>query len=111
MSRASGRSSARSSRGMPCPSISSAAEGATNMSSSLFPIPSDRAGLALEPGTPPVAYPPRPVVLVIDDEPGVRDSLRMILKDDFQILEAPDGAAALEIIRSRRVDVALLDVR
>jgi DNA-binding NtrC family response regulator len=51
------------------------------------------------------------VVLVIDDEPGVRESLRFILKDDFEVVEAPDGAAGLEIVRSRRVDVALLDVR
>jgi two-component system response regulator AtoC len=51
------------------------------------------------------------VVLVIDDEPGVRESLRVILQDDFEVLEAPDGAAGLEVIRSRRIDVALLDVR
>jgi DNA-binding NtrC family response regulator len=35
----------------------------------------------------------------------------MILQDDFEVLEAADGAAALEIVRSRRIDVALLDVR
>jgi DNA-binding NtrC family response regulator len=51
------------------------------------------------------------VVLVIDDELGVRESLRVILKDDFEVLDAPDGATGLAIIRSRRVDVALLDVR
>jgi two-component system response regulator AtoC len=61
--------------------------------------------------TPSTTYPPRPVVLVIDDELGVRESLRMILKDDFEVLDAPDGASGLEVIRSRRVDVALLDVR
>jgi two-component system response regulator AtoC len=60
---------------------------------------------------PPSSYPPRPVVLVIDDEPGVRESLRFILKEDFEVLEAADGAAALDVVRSRRVDVALLDVR
>jgi two-component system, NtrC family, response regulator AtoC len=65
----------------------------------------------MDPSIPPTAYPPRPVVLVIDDELGVRESLRMILKDDFEVLDAPDGKTGLEIIRSRRVDVALLDVR
>src|SRR5215467_6361699 len=81
------------------------------MSSSLYPKPSDsdEAGAAGTP--PPLTYPPRPVVLVIDDEPGVRDSLRFILKEDFEVLEAADGASGLEIIRARRVDVALLDVR
>src|SRR4029453_17045832 len=74
-----------------------------------------RAGQALtsvsaEPD-PAHAYRPPPVVLVIDDEPGVRESLREIFKRDFEVLEAEDGAAALALVRSRRVDVALLDVR
>ncbi len=56
-------------------------------------------------------YRPLPVVLVIDDEPGVRESLREIFKRDFEVLEAEDGAAALALARSRRVDVAMLDVR
>ena len=82
------------------------------MSFSLYPTSSDSAGLALASApSPVVTYPLRPVVLVIDDEPGVRDSLRFILKEDFEVLEAADGAAGLDIIRSRRVDVALLDVR
>ena len=51
------------------------------------------------------------MVLVIDDEPGVRESLRDILKHEFEVLEADDGAAGLELLRSRRVDVAMLDVR
>jgi two-component system response regulator AtoC len=81
------------------------------MSSFRYPTPSDSGEPALDPGTLPTAYPPRPVVLVIDDELGVRESLRVILKDDFEVLDAPDGATGLAIIRSRRVDVALLDVR
>ena len=50
-------------------------------------------------------------MLVIDDEPGVRESLREIFKRDFEVLEAEDGAAALALAHSRRVDVAMLDVR
>ena len=79
-------------------------------SSSVFPTSSD-SGPAIADATPSASYPPRPVVLVIDDELGVRQSLRFILKEDFEVLEAVDGASALEIIRARRVDVALLDVR
>jgi len=59
----------------------------------------------------PQPYRPRPVVLAIDDEPGVRESLQLILQDEFEVLEAPDGAAALAVLAARRVDVALLDVR
>ena len=80
------------------------------MSSSPYPTRSADGGAPGEPGAP-FTYPSRPVVLVIDDEAGVRESLRIILQDDFEVLEAADGAAALEIVRSRRIDVALLDVR
>jgi len=57
------------------------------------------------------AYRPQPVVLVIDDEPGVREAVRELFKHEFEVLEAETGAEGLELIRSRRVDVALLDVR
>ncbi|HUM16887.1 MAG TPA: sigma-54 dependent transcriptional regulator [Candidatus Nitrosotalea sp.] len=62
-------------------------------------------------GDGPAAYRPRPVVLAIDDEPGVRESLQLILQEEFEVLEAADGAAALAILAVRQVDVALLDVR
>ena len=51
------------------------------------------------------------IARTIDDEPGVRESLRLILGEEFEVLEAADGAAALAILSARRVDVALLDVR
>src|ERR1700687_6060358 len=54
---------------------------------------------------------PRPVALVIDDEQGVRESFQVILDGEFEVLEADEGAKGLEVLRSRRVDVVLLDVR
>jgi DNA-binding NtrC family response regulator len=54
---------------------------------------------------------PRPVVLVVDDEPGVRASVKMVLDGVCIVLEASDGPAALEAVRSGDVDVCLLDVR
>jgi DNA-binding NtrC family response regulator len=53
----------------------------------------------------------RPVVLVVDDEPGVRASVKMVLDGVCDVLEASDGPAALEAVRSGDVDVCLLDVR
>jgi DNA-binding NtrC family response regulator len=53
----------------------------------------------------------RPVVLVVDDDPGVRESFRLILEDDHDLLEAADGAQALDLARSTPVDLVLLDVR
>ncbi len=49
-------------------------------------------------------------VLVVDDEPGIRDSLRLLLKAHFDVLTAEDGEQALEIIRDQTPDIALLDV-
>ncbi len=77
-----------------------------------FSLPPSRSADGEPPADAPrELYRPRPVVLVIDDEPGVRESLRLILQDDFEVLGAPDGEAGLEIVRQRRVDVVLLDVR
>ena len=53
----------------------------------------------------------RPVVLVVDDDPGLRESFRLILEDEFDVLEVPDGLQAFEILRSCQVDLVLLDIR
>jgi DNA-binding NtrC family response regulator len=51
------------------------------------------------------------VVLVIDDEPGVRASVKMVLDGVCDVVEAPDGPTGIEIAGNRDVDVCLLDVR
>jgi two-component system response regulator AtoC len=50
-------------------------------------------------------------VLVVDDEDGVRDSIRLILEGHCDVLEARDGASAIEILQSREVDIVMLDQR
>jgi len=52
----------------------------------------------------------RPTVLVVDDERGPRDSLRMLLAPSYEVITASTGAEALEILRTSRVDVATLDL-
>ncbi len=54
---------------------------------------------------------PRGVILVVDDDPGVRESFRLILEDEYEVLDAPDGARALEVLQTSPVDLVLLDVR
>jgi two-component system response regulator AtoC len=53
----------------------------------------------------------RPVVLVVDDDPGLRESFRLILDDEYVVVEAPDGDVALETVRTSQVDLILLDIR
>src|SRR5881396_3395229 len=54
---------------------------------------------------------PRPVILVVDDDPGVRESFRLILEDHYDVLDVPDGPQALETVRASEVDLVLLDIR
>jgi len=53
----------------------------------------------------------RPVILVVDDEPGLRESFHLILDDDYEVIDVPDGPAALDVVRSSQVDLVLLDIR
>ncbi|HEU5324224.1 MAG TPA: response regulator, partial [Methylomirabilota bacterium] len=52
----------------------------------------------------------RPVVLVVDDEEGIRASLTTVLEDACDVVTASSGGAALEVLHARPVDVVLLDL-
>ena len=60
--------------------------------------------------TPP-AQPALPIIFLVDDDPGIRESLRMLFEDaPYQVREAQDGVEALEILnRETRPCVMLLD--
>lgn len=50
-------------------------------------------------------------ILVIDDEPGVREALDGVLSDEgFRVTTVESGEQALEVVRSERFDAVLLDV-
>lgn len=54
---------------------------------------------------------PAGVVLVVDDEPAIRLVCRLNLRTaGFETIEAPDGETALELARSERPDLILLDI-
>lgn len=55
--------------------------------------------------------PARPRVLVVDDERGPRESLRMILGRDFEVLQASGGAQALEVLGKQSIDLVTLDLQ
>jgi len=51
-----------------------------------------------------------PRVLVVDDEPGVRESLRMLLKDDCEVVTASGVDEGLRVIAETPPDLILLDL-
>ena len=53
----------------------------------------------------------RPRVLLVDDEEGVRMSLRALLEGEYRIESVPSGEAAVQELPRFRPDVVLLDVR
>jgi len=52
-----------------------------------------------------------PRVLVVDDELGPRESLRMLLKPAYHIQTAENGRAALEAVEWFRPDVVIMDIK
>ncbi|MEB2284116.1 MAG: hypothetical protein B6D46_02400 [Polyangiaceae bacterium UTPRO1] len=49
-------------------------------------------------------------VLIVDDEPGVRESVRMVLKDQYDAVLASSGEEALEMLSDVQPDLVMLDV-
>jgi signal transduction histidine kinase len=52
-----------------------------------------------------------PQVLVIDDELGPRESLRMLLKPSYQVYTAENVETGLRILREKRPDAVISDIR
>jgi len=52
----------------------------------------------------------KPTILVVDDELGARQSLEVILEDDYRVLSAESGREALEVLQRESIDLILLDV-
>lgn len=54
----------------------------------------------------------KPVILCVDDDPAVLESLKIGLEDrGHQVLKAAGGAEALAILKSKKPDLMLLDLR
>ncbi|HBF36108.1 MAG TPA: hypothetical protein DDW50_02175 [Firmicutes bacterium] len=53
----------------------------------------------------------RPIILIVDDEEGMRDSLcELLARDGYRLITANDGYQALEQIQRNQVDLILLDI-
>lgn len=53
----------------------------------------------------------RSKILVVDDELGPREALRMILQDDYEVSTASSGDQALEFLSRLEYDLVILDIR
>ena len=54
----------------------------------------------------------KPRILVIDDEAGIRDSLRMILEyEGYDVVHAPGGVEGIALVEREAPEVVLLDVK
>jgi two-component system, OmpR family, KDP operon response regulator KdpE len=52
----------------------------------------------------------RPTALVIDDERQIRKLLRILLEEEYRVLESDNGRQGLAEVAARRPDVVLLDL-
>jgi DNA-binding NtrC family response regulator len=49
-------------------------------------------------------------ILIVDDEVGSRESLKMVFSKDYQVILAESAAVAITMLATQRIDVVLLDV-
>src|SRR5258706_16159605 len=71
----------------------------------------DATGAGAETFEPGPAPKRRGTLLIVDDEDGPRQALRMVFKDEYDLLMAEDGPTAIELAQSNDIDVAGLDIR
>lgn len=50
-------------------------------------------------------------ILICDDLESIRESLKLVLEDDYELLFAKDGYEAIEFIQREPFDLALLDIK
>jgi len=53
----------------------------------------------------------KPNILIVDDEAGPRESLKMILKPFYGIYTAETGGKALQIVKKEEIDLVTLDLK
>lgn len=64
------------------------------------------------PPHPPTAGEQEPLtMLVVDDEAGPRESLKLIFGNQFRVLVAESGEAGLEVARKEEIAIAVVDIR
>src|SRR4051812_13451530 len=70
----------------------------------LAPAISDIAPNAFEPRR-------RQTLMIVDDEVGPRQSLKVVFKNEYDLLMAENGEQAIALVKANKVDAAILDIR
>jgi two-component system, NtrC family, response regulator len=63
-----------------------------------------------ETSPPPDTQPPRPKLLIVEDEDSIRSQMKWALAQDYEVFLAEDRAHALEIVRRERPAIVTLDL-
>ena len=53
----------------------------------------------------------RPVILICDDEEGIRESFKLILEDQYDLRFATHGLEAIEMLKNLNPSLMLLDIK
>lgn len=53
----------------------------------------------------------RKKILICDDEEGIRESLKLILEKDYDLVFAQNGEEAVQSMRTNRIDITILDIK
>ena len=51
------------------------------------------------------------IVLIVDDDTSVRESLKLLLEDKYSPISVSNGKDALNILDKRHIDIVLLDIQ
>lgn len=66
---------------------------------------------ALAQSQPATDKPARPTLLIVDDEAGPRESLRIVFKDRYNCATAKCGLEGIEYAKNHPIDAAILDIK
>lgn len=50
-------------------------------------------------------------ILICDDEEGIRESLKLILENDYDLIFAQNGDEAIQTMKASPVDITILDIK
>lgn len=53
----------------------------------------------------------RKIILICDDEEGVRESLSLILGSDYKLAFATNGSEALNYLKKHNADLVIMDIK